>query len=399
MENQISYLTYNKNLNIFNINIEKIKNIIKKAIKNKLVIIGSGGSNNIIIINKEIPFVMKIIPTLKNNLLIKQYNNDILEVDIYKKLTNEFINITPHIVYMYKNYILNDINLIFPNNCLTFDQKLIINPNKINQSNEHLCKLKKKYDKNLLDDKLNILLVEYCSTTISDYFEDIIKIKNEKIAMKLFIENIRRVIFQCMFTLAVIRDKYPDFIHNDLFLRNILAVEETNYNNNDYVKYNYNNKSYYLPANGIYIKINDYGYSLNILKENSSLVEMINNDVEDLMEIKNPFRDVYTFFYDLYDGANLGAYSLMELIYKFIKNKKQRLTFINILKNEINKFFNYKEIDKIKKINYNLNWEWNIGESKILKSTVKTPQEYFNKKLFNYYLVLPNNANIVKEFN
>lgn len=389
-----------KNLNIFNININKIKNLIKKAIKNRSTIRGSGGSENIIIINnKPLPFVIKIIPILKNHLLIKQYNNDILEVDIYKKLTNEFINITPHIVYIYTNYILNDIKLLFPNNCLTFDQKLIINPNKLDENNEHLCRLKRKYDKNLLDDKINLLILEYCSTNISDYFENIIKIKNEKTVIKLFVDNIRRVIFQCMFTLAVIRDKYPDFIHNDLFLRNILAVEETIYKNNDYIKYNYNNKSYYLPANGIYIKINDFGYSLNILNNNSSLVEMINNDVEDLMEIKNPFRDIYTFFYDLYDGANLGADSLLTIIYKYVKNKKFRLTLIGILRLEINKFFNYKKIDKIKKINHHIDWEWNIGESKILKSTVKTPQEYFNKKLFDHYLKLPNNSNIVMKFN
>lgn len=398
MDNQISYLSFNKNLNVFNLNSENIKTIIKKSIKKKSIVFGSGGSNNIIIIKTLLNLVIKITPTIKNNLLKKQYNNDLFEINIYKKLTNEFPNITPHIVYCYRHYIINDVSIILPSKCLTLDQKLVLGKKKIDENNEHLCMLKNKYNKNLLDNKLNIITLEYCSTNISNYFESILLMKDNKLKIKFFIYNLNRIIFQVLFTLAVIQDKYPDFIHNDLFLRNILAIEESKWNNNDYVQYNFNNKSYYLPANGIYIKITDFGYSLNILNNNSTLVDEINNDVQDLFEIKNPLRDVYTFFYDLYDGANLGSLSLTTIINKYSKNKENKTKLIKILKNEIGKYFNYSKVDKYKN-NYNIDWEWNISDSNILKSTIKKPNEYFNTNVFNIFIVKPKDANIIKTFN
>lgn len=398
MDNQISYLTFNKNLNVFNLNSENIKTIIKKSIKKKLTLLGSGGSNNIIIVKSLLNLVIKIIPTIKNNLLKKQYNNDLFEIEIYKKLTNEFPNITPHIVYCYRHYIINDASIIFPSKCLTLDQKLILGKNKINHNDEHLCMLKNKYNKKLLDDKLNIITLEYCSTNISDYFETILLMKDNKLKINFFIYNLNRVIFQVLFTLAVIQDKYPDFIHNDLFLRNILAIEEDKWDNNDYVQYNFNNKSYYLPANGIYIKITDFGYSLNILNDNSTLVDEINNDVEDLFEINNPLRDVYTFLYDLYDGANLGSSSLTTIINKYSKNKENKKKLIKILKKEIGKYFNYSKVDKYKN-NYNMDWVWDISDSNILKSTIKKPNQYFNTNVFNNFRTLPKNANVIKKFN
>jgi hypothetical protein len=114
MDSQTSYLTFDKNLYIFNLNNENIKYIIKKAVKDKLIILGHGGSNNIIIIKNKVNLVIKIVPTIKNNLLKKQYNNDLLEIEIYKKLTNEFPKITPHIVYCFKHYVINDASIILP---------------------------------------------------------------------------------------------------------------------------------------------------------------------------------------------------------------------------------------------------------------------------------------------
>ena len=113
----------------------------------------------------------------------------------------------------------------------------------------------------LLDDKLHIIILEYCYTNISDYIENFLKNYNKF----EFIKIINRIIFQVIYTLAVIQEKYPKFIHNDLFLRNIMAITETKYNNNEYIEYKYNGVKYYLPANGIYIKINDFNFSLKLL--------------------------------------------------------------------------------------------------------------------------------------
>lgn len=391
-------MDFNKQLQTFKDNYNYIKNIIKGSVKKELIKTGSGGSNNIIVLSND--FIIKVIPNIRNNLLKKKPNNDYLEADIYKKLTDEFIktNKTPHIVGIFKRYLIEDIKFILPNKCLTFDERLLLPINKINNSIEKLCFLKEGYDKKIVEKKASILILENCNKTISN---ELVKLLEKKIKLndkiKLFNDFILRIIFQFMFTLSLIQSKYPDFIHNDMFLRNILAVNEVLNETNDYVQYNLNNKSYYLPANGIYIKINDFGYTLNILKKNSTIENEIKNSIRDSFEIKNNKRDVYTFLLDLYNGANVGGQSIMSIVSNLSKNKN---TFIKNLRKVIGKFINYKIIDKINNINPGLlDWEWNISQSKLLMDSIKKPLDYFKKNLFNDYTKLPPDSRIIKIFN
>ncbi len=389
-------MDYLNKLDIFNLNTNNIKLLIKKKIKNNLIVRGSGGSDNIVIINLtgDIPFVIKIIPIINHYNYKKQQNNNLLEIEIYKKFTNEFINITPHLVYMYNKFIINN-NIILPNNCLTIDEK-INKPYNGDEDKEHLCQLKKYKDMGILNEKTHIIILEYCPTNISDYIENFLKNYNKY----AFIKIINRIIFQVIYTLAVIQNKYPKFIHNDLFLRNILAIIETKYNNNDYVEYIFNNNKYYFPANGIYIKINDFNYSLG-LNENETLIDDIKYNPEFIysrFEYDNPVRDIYTFLFDFYDGGEFGSKSVKTLINENIDNKLIKKDIIHIFKKEIKKYFNYKTIDRIKK-NYNdIDDIWNISESNILKNTVKKPKTYFDNNIFNKYTTLPPNSNIVKSF-
>jgi hypothetical protein len=99
-----------------------------------MIKIGSGGSDNLIILDDK-DIAIKIIPKKINPLLIKQLNNDYMEAEFYKKFTEEFIkpNKTPHIVGLYKRYILEDLKFIFPPKCPSFDD-VLLNPN-IDESN------------------------------------------------------------------------------------------------------------------------------------------------------------------------------------------------------------------------------------------------------------------------
>jgi hypothetical protein len=394
-------INFSNKYNTFNLNYESIKKIIKNAVKNKMVITGSGGSDNIIIINNNI--VVKIIPNIYNPLLKKSPNHDYLEGQIYLKLTNEFLlqNKTPHIVGVYKRYILEDINYIFPEYCPNLDETLLQDPSKMNPSMDKLCMLKKGYNKKLVGKKASLLVLENCPTNISFEVEMILGSSQKlKIKLELFRNLIRRVIFQFIFTLAVIREKYPKFIHNDMFLRNVLGIYEHIHDPDDYVQYNFQGKSYYLPANGLYIKINDFGYSLNILDNNSTLENEIKNSLNSNFEIENPIRDVYTFLFDLYNGPGLGSISLMTLIYQQIKSKKMQNMFFKILRKEISKFINYQIIDKIHNKNMGiLDWQWDISESKLLSKSVMPPQDYFKKNSFDYYTRLPKNGRIIKIIN
>jgi hypothetical protein len=253
-----------------------------------------------------------------------------------------------------------------------------------------------------MEKKASILILENCSTNISEQFELLI---NKKIDFKNKIKKIQqfisRICFQFLFTFSIIRDKYPDFIHNDMFLRNILGFNEIMYEPDDWVEYKYKSKSYYLPANGIYIKLNDFGYSLNLLDKNSTLENEIENSVDNLFETNNNFRDIYTFFFDLYNGPDIGSQSFTTIIKNNIKDKIKQTKLLKIIKKEIGKYFNYKTIDKIQSKNpFILDWKWNISESKLLNDIVKKPQDYFNKtNVFEHFTLIPKTGTIVNIIN
>lgn len=386
----------NFNIQKFKDKYVKIKHDIKVGIKKNKLTMGSGGSNNLIILNDD--YVLKIIPKIIDKNLKKQRNNDELEAEYYKTFTDNIIlkNKSPHIVGIYKKYTLQDIKFIFPTKCISLDEKINLPSKKRDYSVERLCDLKKCYYRSIIEKKTSILVLENCPTTIGEQIVNILKSKDKANLYKNLIKTIRRVIFQTIFTLTIIQESYPDFIHNNLFLRNILAVNEISYDQDDYVQYNYKNKNYYLPANGIYVKINDFRYSLNIAK-NSTLVDEINNNINPYFELKNPKRDIYTFLRDLYDGPGHGSKSIISLLDLHVKNKMKRKKLLKLVRKEIGNYFDYKTIDKLDK--NTLDWTWNIGESKILMNSVKKPNEYFKNDSFDNYNKLPNNGRVVKIYN
>jgi hypothetical protein len=391
-------MNFNEELNNFSDNYYEIKKQIKKAIKEKNITTGSGGSSNIIILREN--YVVKVIPDQKNYLLKVKPNNDYLETEIYKKLTNEYLlkNKTPHLVGLFKKYILEDIKIALPHKCLTLDERIMLPFHKREYITERLCDIKKSYEDKQFDKKATIAILENCPTTIQDQLQNLLG-KKQKIDDKVhsFNKFIKRIIFQLIITLGKIHVDYPNFIHNDLFLRNILAVNINDYELTDYVEYNHLGKKYYLPANGIYIKINDFGYSLNILNKNSTLENEITQSSNNMFEIKNQLRDVYTFLFDLYDGPGLGSLSVKTLISNQIKDIKQKNLLMSNFRKQIGIFFNYKIIEKIHSLNLgSLDNIWNISDSKILMSTIKKPNDYFKSKAFESFMTLPDDYRIVK---
>ena len=300
-------------------------------------------------------------------------------------------NITPHIVGMFESTKIYDISKMFPK-CKT-DELFFIAEKNINKTEKMLCKLKKYHDHKKLLNKADLLVLEKCTTSIDKEAKLIIESKmSGKNKLRSLQKFVNRTIFQFMYTMASIHKLYPNFIHNDMFLRNILAINENKYNDNDYVEYIFDNKHYYLEANGIYIKINDFGFSLNPPYITSTLVEQINDFPLGNMEINNKLRDTYTFLYDYYDGQNFGCSSVMSLL-------KKKSSFKTKIRNIFKKYLDVQTIDKIHKINRNkLGNAWNIGDSKILKNTVKLPHKYFLDGKFNKYMGLPKDANIIMTY-
>ena len=84
------------------------------------------------------------------------------------------------------------------------------------------------------------------------------------------------------------------------FVRNILGSGEFNHQQNDYVAYHYKQKIFYLPANGMYMKMNDFGFTIiaNELEPNDyNLTKM-----ENKYHHKNPFNQKTDIFNLLHDS-------------------------------------------------------------------------------------------------
>ena len=323
--------------NNFNHNYLYIKKLIKKAVKNNLIIKSNEVTHNIVLLDDS--FIIKIIPKLKYPLTKNKPNRDYQEADFYKDLTKLFIitNKTPHIVGLFKRYLIEDIKILLTLKCPTNNDN-----NKITK----LCLIKDDYNNKIIEKKASVLILERCSDTIQEQLK---KLLNKSI--NIFNAFINRIIFQVIFTLSIIQQTYPNFTHNDLSLSNIFAINEITNDNNDYVEYVFNNIQYYLPANGIYIKINNFGHSI---KQN---------------DLPNPKQDIYTFLVDLYQ------------ITSSLLTKKETMTDF---KKVIGKFLDYKILDK-----------------KNHMDAVKCPNDYFKLNLFNKYTKLPNNieARIIKIYN
>lgn len=384
-------MDFNKNAH------SKVKYDIAKIIKKKLgkAVFGDGGSRNMIILMDNT--VLKVIPNkTKDKLMTIKEDNDQVEIIFYKFLTNNFIipNKTPHIVGYYSNYKFYSINKVLPKKCPTLDEMLFVHPTKINRADKYLCDLKKDIKVKKLSRTFDVVVVELCPTTISKEIINIINGVGDRFS--LFREFLHRTIFQVIFTLAVIQDRCPNFIHNDLFLRNILATNETKYAANAYVKYVYEGESYYLPANGIYVKINDFGYSLNVPHIQSSIVPFIKNNRMRSMQIKDTKRDVYTFLYDYYNGTNHGSQSVAKIL-----EMTQADNFKKIYEDVFREYIDTKVIKKIIKINKrNLDRAWNIEEIDTLRDTICEPHEYFSEGTFDRYKKFdPENMIVVKTFN
>ena len=384
-------MDFNKKYHVY----KKIKYDLPKIMKkNPAIFFGKGGSNNIIVVQEDV--AIKVIPDFKKPPRTKiKSNNDKMEIEFYKLLTNEFLrsDVTPHIVGYYSNYKLLDIKKIFPRQCLTKEQKLFIPPEKINWIDDRLCYMKHEYDNYLMEPKADIIILENCSITIESQIKMILQLPSKKRYDNL-ISFIHRTIFQFIYTIAQIQSRYKNFIHNDMFLRNTLGIIEDKYQQNDYVEYIFHKKSYYLPTNGFYLKINDFGYSLNPPYITSTLeIDLKENPLSNY-ELHDPKRDVYTFLYDYFDGANFGSESVMRLI------EKEKPHIKKMIEQLFKKYINVETIKKINKTNKHLlDWLWNIGDIKVLQDSVKLPYEYFDNGVFNQYKKLPKDGNVVKIFN
>jgi hypothetical protein len=355
-------------------------------IKIKTISVGSGGSNNVIIIGKlkyngKI-IAIKIIPFLmKAPAMVERNPKDQNEIKFYELFTREIVlkKITPHIIGMYKSKHCNDIRNILPNTCLTIEQALF---KAENASLMQLCNLYRMLLDKIIGKQFDVALLEFCPADLSGKLWEISELKTSKI-----INFLNRLVFQVAFTLAHLYIQYPDFQHGDLFIRNILGIDVDHYKNNEYFEYTYDNYKFYLPANGYFVKITDFGQSRldHLIPTNKVFIDPKSREVDHL-------SDMFNFLHDIYNGQELGANSLMTTIRS--KNKREAV------RNYLKEYIDVNYIDRFNENNKSIfDNMWNISSyNKIIKATkIREPKEYL-KLFLNVYPKLPNNGRIVETF-
>ncbi|XWV24812.1 putative serine threonine protein kinase [Tupanvirus deep ocean] len=386
---------------------------ITNLFKIKRIMFGSGGSSNIVIDvrdknNNEL--IIKIIPDINfYNIKIKPDTN-LLEIKFYQFFTEKYIltERTPHLVGIYNHQNCTRLDKLLLNikpskkTCPSYEDKL---KKKINQSKVDfmICDLLLRHQMKILGPIFDVVLLEYCGGELHSMIEwylNQIKITSgsaQKNITNIFISDLNRILFQIIFTLAIIKEDYPGFLHGDFFIRNILVSSETKYNDMDYIAYYYKQKIFYLPANGIYAKINDFGLTV-IANELEPNTYEIDKQFHKLYN-KNPFNeksDIFNLLHDIYDGQNWGSQSIKKLgnNLKIPKNK------FDEIRSFINNFIKVDAIDKINNTNkFLLDQTWDIDGIKILENSVRTPNEYLMRNIFSGLQFLPANANIVRHFN
>lgn len=362
--------------------------------------IGLGGSSAIFLtLNGKNKLFIKIIPVEKFINMKIRPNYYYYEVKILQFLTRKYLlnSRTPHIAILYNfqfNSNLTDIveYIINKKKCLTLDEKLT-SVKKQSFFAVTMCNLLEKIKYNIIANNYYTMFIEYCNYNLSSFLHTEMTKLVKSGNTDFMCYRLDKIMFEIIFTLAIIQKDYDGFIHGDLFCRNVMILISNKKQNNNYIEYNYGYKKFYIPDDGFITKIIDFGKSIiaNKLVDNTYNLFKKYNDYYKF----NPFNhkvDIYNLLHDIYDGENLNNNSLMyyKNILKISSKKFQPI------RNTLFKFINLNIIDKINKNNrILLNSLWNIDSVKIIEKCVKTPHDYIMSNTFDRFSTLPKNGIIV----
>lgn len=389
---------------------------LTKKFNLKKIMIGSGGSQTIIVEisdKNNHSFVIKMFPDLIfQNVKVKP-NYDKLEILFYKFFTSKYVltDRTPHFVGLYSHqkcdHVDKFIKSLLPekSKCLSYGDRLL-NKIKLTDAKLRLCELLDKHKYKLINPNYELVVLERCEYNMDDYIGNFFKkiVKNPKSIknniMTLWFQ-LYRLLFQIIFTLAIVKDDYPGFQHGDLFMRNILIKFEDKYDDSDYVVYYYKQKKFYLPANGTYVKISDFNLTVikNELENNFYKTNKFNKSNNKFRNYDplNQKNDIFNLLHNLYSGDSYSSISNLVDFYKISKKNIEPLYVI------LNNFIDLDIVDRINKDNKDLlDGTWNIDGIEILENSVRTPHEYLKSNIFEIFYkfrVGDKHPQIIKEYN
>lgn len=369
----------------------------------------SGASDNLVVHveYKKINLIFKILFALAKQPGTKYPGLNKLEIAFYIFFTQKYLltDRTPHFIGVYLNKKCKNTIKVLQNfypkskNCPTLETRLLSSQDAYDMIELKICDIINHINGGLMLSKSNILLLEYApiglNDVISDYMYYIAKRGEKEKNIDILLLTLLRIIFQICFTLAIVKKDYPNFFHGDLFMRNILCIFET-YNSNEYVAYYYKQKIFYLPASGIYAKINDFGESIieNELEPGNYQYLKKRQKFLDI-ELGNQKADIFNMLYDMYEGQNENiGIKYYGKIYKMEEKFYKRIV------NFMHMFINTTVIDDISEKNKMLLSDlWHIRNINVLNNAVATPDQYLTLNVFDMFQTIPPDSIILKHFN
>ena len=276
------------------------------------------------------------------------------------------------------------------------DIRSIINKNAVRDHRAGICEIMARqlaYDRDCAD----LIITRGWGRTMRSLLKKITRGIDERAFRKedyVFrkIEGLNRIIFQTIFTLAVIRSAYPGFSHGYLVPPNVLVEKVDSYNENEYSAYYINDKIFYVKCNGLHGKIRNFGFSY-IPGDEHDKNGMGYNSLRTAEETKeypigpddNSF-DMWNLLVPIWAGIRLGEHNLDGNIAAYLS-----------------RFFNMKLDEYILDFmsdpyNYE-NLQDGIDGIHLLDKFVMPPEQYLGTSVFDEYLMLPEDAKIVHHFN
>jgi hypothetical protein len=292
------------------------------------------------------------------------------EVLLYHKL-NRLVDkdITPHIIYLYKSIICD------------FDDVLG------NYQHDISHRIEKEIKKGNLEDKINILMLEFAGLgTINSFVKNRI---NKLIQFKI-------LFFQVMSMLVTTQYHIPNFIHGDIHCNNIIiqrdlhgySLEELRSGIPKYIRYRLFEKDFYIPWTGFSARVFDFDLGRTEELKNAKMNEdyvKLNGLTEDF----NPIFDYHLFLNSLLNDKNK---------YDHPNIPKEVFDFYNEQIPEKYQGFKNEYLGFARLTNYKQTGD--INDTNLVPDDIRTPSDVLlNHPFFEVFRKKPKKFKIIKEYN
>jgi hypothetical protein len=372
------------------------------------IAMGYGGSENMVVLYKD--YVLKIVPNRLYHTI--QTADDDMEILFYKLFTKRFLltDKTPHIVGFYQNFNCDDIRPYIKHyerefgvkKCASVDDVLV--GLQVPAPNIAVCKFNSMIKYNVIGKDFQLNVLEKCDEGLDNFLLGwtgyISSLDKAQIAIdfEIFLFVLDDFLFQIIFTLTIIQDRYPWFSHRDLFAHNVLLSMSKIKDDNAFNMYHYGGKHFYLPASRHCTKLNDFGFSIIDSADSEAIISKkvdknrnffeYEGDTTVPIDRKKPDHknDLLLFLTDLY-GMRF-----------YIRQKFHDLypQAYDLFVSKIGEYIDLSIIDSLKKDFGGRG----VQNSKLLQRAIKTPRELLMGGLFDYLTEpLPEGAKILNHYN